>query len=263
MDSKTEEIRRRVPNRIVLKLSGRHMGLGERAFEPSVLWPVCCEILAAQKKGIQIAIVGGGGNIARGKPLVDNIRVLAEAHGLSVNAESADALGMLATLLNGVFMKIVFDTLRAPFRLVCAFETPELRGLECELFDPDKQREQLEAGEIVIIAGGMGIPGITTDTAAMRRALQLDASRVVKATRAKGIFSGDPYDPDRKFDPTFFPNITCTRIRELGLRGVLDKEAVDEMVEHSIPLQVFDGFASGHITRALNGEHIGTLVEPI
>jgi len=235
--------------RTLLKLSGEGLaGGGSGTTPPSVLEPdllqgVAQELSEVHALGVQLGVVVGGGNIIRG--------VSAAAAGME--RSQADAMGMLASVINALALQDALERHGAPARVLSAIG---LAGLT-ERFSRRRAIGHLEAGRIVVFAGGTGHPYFTTDTAAALRAAEIGAEVILKATRVDGVYDADPArDPDaRRYD-----RVSFAEALERGL-GIMDQTALALCRENGLPIRVFDMRVRGNIRRAASGEAVGTLVE--
>lgn len=229
--------------RILLKLSGEAlMGEQQYGIDPVRLNAYAEEVAAAMKKGAQVAIVIGGGNIFRGlqgasqgmdRVQGDYMGMLATVINSMALQSALTSVGIKASLLSGVFIDRVADSMSGP-----------------------KAIALLEAGHVVLIAGGTGNPFFTTDTAAALRAVEIKADVILKGTRVDGIYTADPEkDPKAvKFD-----HITYEQVYEKQLK-VMDLTAFTLCWENKLPILVFDMNTAGNLLKVLNGDPIGTIV---
>ncbi len=236
--------------RTLLKLSGEGLagGGGSGTTPPSVIGPdllrgVAEELRGVHALGIQLGVVVGGGNIIRG--------LAAAAAGME--RSQADAMGMLASAINALALQDALERVGVPTRVLSAIG---LAGV-AERFSRRRAIRHLEAGRIVVFAGGTGHPYFTTDTAAALRAAEIGAEVVLKATRVDGVYDADPArDPDaRRYD-----RMTFAEAIERGL-GIMDQTALALCRENGLPIRVFDMRVPGNVRRAVSGEAVGTLVE--
>lgn len=228
--------------RVVIKIGGEAFSKNRSDwFNISALNFLAEEIRMAYSLCSQIVIVPGGGNLARGKELIN----------LGLDRRTADQNGMLATCLNGVNLRTVLEKKGLPVRLQTAIEM-KLIG---EPHIPLRTQSHLEKGRVVIIAGGLGIPEFTTDTAAVVRASEIKADVILKATNVMGIFERDPncYDNSK-----FFPAMTFEKVNALKIK-VFDPTDIAKAQEASIPIIVFQ-ITAGNLAAVLKGEPIGTLI---
>lgn len=234
-----EDARRRV----LLKLSGSTFaGKSGRPFDGSAIAFIADELREACRTPVQMAVVVGGGNIIRG----------AQFCPTGPGRISADYAGMLATVVNTLVLHDRLQKLDVPVSHYCAFAVPHM----AEAFQPDRCVGDLEAGKVVLLAGGTGNPLLTTDTAAVLRAVEISADLVLKATRVAGVYSSDP---ERNPDAEIFERISFSELLERKL-AAMDLTAVSFCLEHSLPVRVFNYAVQGNIRRAAAGEPIGTLI---
>ena len=231
--------------RVLLKLSGEAVsGEGEFGINAGALRATTAAIATAAQAGMQIAVVPGGGNIVRGASLADD--------GL-ITRESADQMGMLGTIINGVALTHAIKEAGAPATLLSA---AEVRGI-APLYSTNEAEHALNHGSVVVLAAGTGQPFFTTDTGSALRAAQLRCDAILKATKVDGVYSADP-----KTDPNAerFEAISMADAVERKLR-VTDLTALTMCEEHGIDLVVFDFNAEGSLDRVLKGDNsVGTRV---
>jgi len=231
------------PRRVLLKLSGGvFAGAAQAPFDDQAIGYIASELADAHRDCSQIAVVLGGGNIIRGA------RMAREGAGRI----SADYAGMLATVLNALVLRQRLSELGVPVVHYGAF--PVVRMID--VFEPARAVRDLEAGHIVLLAGGTGNPFFTTDTAAALRAMEVGADLLLKATRVEGVYSADP-EKDRRAE--LFQTITYRQVLERRL-GVMDLSAISLCMQKGLPVRVFDYSVPGNIRRAIAGEPIGTLI---
>ena len=231
-------------HRILLKLSGEALaGKQGYGFEPTALKTVCAQIAEIGRRGVQVAIVVGGGNIFRG--------LAASAQGM--DRVTADHMGMLATIINGLALKDVLNGIGIGAQVYSARGVDEI----VRPFDRDDALRHLEAGDIVVFTGGTGNPFFSTDSAASLRAAQIEADAVLKGTKVDGVYDGDPVkNPTaKKFDV-----ITYTEVLSRGLK-VMDATAIAMCRDNGIPIRVFNLTIEGELLRVINGEPVGTIVK--
>jgi uridylate kinase len=230
--------------RILLKLSGEAlMGAQSYGIDTLVAESVAREIKAIYDLGIEIAIVVGGGNIFRG---------VSKSAG-NMDRGSADYIGMLATVMNGVVLQDALDRIEVPTRVMSAIDIPEL----AEPFIRRRAMRHLEKNRVVIFAAGTGNPYFTTDSAAALRALEIKAEVIFKATKVDGIYTEDPFiNPNA----TRFETISYQEVLEKQLK-VMDSSAISLCMDNKLPIMVFNMKESGNIIKAVKGDlSIGTLV---
>lgn len=218
--------------------------MGERQYgiDPKRLAEYAQEIKQVVDKGIEVAIVIGGGNIFRGLAGASN----------GMDRVQADYMGMLATAINGLALQSALETADIQTRLLTAIKMEQV----AEPFIKRRAVRHLEKGRVVIFGGGTGNPYFTTDTAAVLRAIEVSADVILKGTRVDGIYSADP-----EKDPTAtkFENITFKDVMAKGLK-VMDMTAFTLSEENKLPIIVFDMNKEGNLMKLLSGEKIGTKV---
>ena len=230
--------------RILLKLSGEVLG-GEsgEGFDWEVIDRICGSIKTLRSAGVQVAVVVGGGNILRGRQVPRE----------RLDRNSADYMGMLATVMNGLVMLRHLQRIGLNARLFSALEVPQV----ADLYRIDDVKSALEKGEVAILAGGTGHPHFTTDTGAALRAAELGADVVLKGTNVEGVYTSDPHkDPDARL----IKRISYKEVIEKGL-GVMDLTAVSLCMNAGIPVKVFSILDPSNIVRVCFDESIGTLIE--
>ncbi len=232
------------PNRVLLKLSGESLTIpGQFGICPDELAFIAGEIAKAHESGGQIAIVVGGGNIIRGAQLA------ATGH---IDQSTADYMGMLGTVINGLALKEALGARGVQARVQSAINLPAV----AEPFIRARAIRHLEKGRVVILSAGTGNPFFTTDTCASLRGIELGAHVLLKATKVDGIYDKDP----RKHpDASRFGSLTFGEALERQL-GVMDLTAMTMCMEHKLPVVVFDYKTPGNIAKAIAGQAIGTRV---
>jgi uridylate kinase len=227
----------------MLKLSGEAFaGTSSFGIDPQVVSYIAEEIQGVYELGIQVAVVVGGGNIFRG--------LAASSRGM--DRASADYMGMLATVINGLALQNSLEKLGVNTRVQTAIEMKEI----AEPFIRRRAIRHLEKGRVVIFVGGTGNPYFTTDTAAALRAIEVGADVILKATRVNGIYSADPLKvPDAvKFEELSYIEVLNRKL------GVMDSTAVSLCMDNSFPIVVFNLLEKGGLLRLMMGEKVGTLV---
>jgi uridylate kinase len=229
--------------RVVLKLSGEALA-GEQGYgiSPKVVDRLTDELLALHELGAELGLVIGGGNIVRG--------TTASQEGM--DRVSADYMGMLATIINALALQDLLERKGVDTRVMTAIRMEAL----AEPYIRRRALRHLEKRRVVIFAGGTGNPYFSTDTAAVLRAIEIDAHLLIKATKVEGIYSADP-----KKDPNaeFIPHLTYHDVLARDLK-VMDAAAVSLCRENDLPLVVLNINQSGALAGALRGEKRGTLV---
>ncbi|MGH7132296.1 MAG: UMP kinase [Phycisphaerales bacterium] len=234
--------------RVLLKLSGESLGGstgagGGQGLDPKEIELIGREVKAAYDTGVQLAIVIGGGNFIRGAQLAN----LGKIH-----QATADHMGMLATIINGLALREGLKAAGIDCRVMSAIEVRAV----AEPFIRGRANRHLEKGRVLILVAGTGNPFCTTDTCAALRAMELDCQVILKATKVDGIYTADPKkDPAaKKFDEITFADAIAKDLR------VMDMTAFTMCQEKNLPIVVFDYRTPGNIQRVAKGEKIGTLV---
>jgi uridylate kinase len=230
--------------RILLKLSGEAL-MGDKQFgiDNSRLVQYAQEIKAVWEKGVEVAIVIGGGNIFRG--------VQAEQGGME--RTQGDYMGMLATMINSMALQSALESAGVPTRLQSAIEMKQI----CEPFIKRRAVRHLEKNRVVIFGAGTGNPFFTTDTAASLRAIEIESDVVLKGTRVDGIYTADP---EKDPSATKYDTVTFNEVYEKGL-NVMDMTAFTLCNENKLPIIIFDMNKEGNLLKLVSGENIGTKVE--
>lgn len=229
--------------RILLKLSGEAL-MGDRQYgiDPNRLKEYAKEIKAVTQKGIELAIVIGGGNIFRG--------VAGASNGM--DRVQGDHMGMLATCINGLALQSALEDEGVYTRLQTAIQIKEM----AEPYIKRKAIRHLEKGRVVIFGAGTGNPYFTTDTAAVLRAIEINADAILKGTRVDGIYTADP---EKDKTAIKFDTITYKDVLNKGLK-VMDMTAFTLSEENKLPIIVFDMNTNGNLLKLVSGEQIGTIV---
>jgi uridylate kinase len=231
--------------RVILKLSGESLadggGRGISSEEAAV---IAKQIGRAQQSGCQIAIVIGGGNILRGAQFSSGTSLVQPA--------TAHYMGMLATVINSLAMQDTLESLGLQTRVMSAIPIEKI----AETFIRRRAIRHLEKGRIVILAGGIGNPFVTTDTAAAQRALELDADVVLKATRVDGVYSEDP---EKNPHAVLYDSLSYRDVVSKNLK-VMDATAIALCSEHAKPILVFNFKKDGNIVKAISGATVGTWI---
>lgn len=229
--------------RVVLKLSGEALA-GEQGFgiSPPVVDRLTDEIRSLHNMGVSIGLVIGGGNIVRGT----------QASAQGMDRVSADYMGMLATIINALAVQDLLERKGVDTRVLTAIRMEAL----AEPYIRRRALRHLEKGRVVIFAGGTGNPYFSTDTAAVLRAIEVDADVLIKATKVSGVYTADPKkDPSAEFIPQLsFQDVLA---RELQ---VMDAAAVSLCKDNDLPIIVLNIHEQGAVAAALRGEPMGTLV---
>jgi uridylate kinase len=229
--------------RVLLKLSGEAL-MGEQQFgvDPAVFTRIARDVGEQQRLGVETAIVIGGGNIFRG--------LAASARGM--DRATADYMGMLGTVINGLALQDALEQQNVVTRVVTAIE---MRAV-AEPFIRRRAIRHLEKGRVVIFAAGTGNPYFTTDTAAALRAMEIRAEVILKGTKVDGVYSADPF-----VDPTAtkYGTISYLQVLERQLR-VMDATAISLCMDNRLPIVVFNLRQPGSIRQVVMGEPVGTTV---
>jgi uridylate kinase len=230
--------------RILLKLSGESlMGDKQYGIDNERVKQYAEDIKAVHDKGLEIAIVIGGGNIFRG--------LSAEKSGM--DRAQADYMGMLATVINSMALQDALEKVGIKTRLLTAIKMEQI----CEPFIRRRAVRHLEKGRVVIFGAGTGNPYFTTDSAAALRAIEIKADVVLKGTRVDGIYTADP---EKDVTATKFEQISFREVYDKGL-NVMDMTAFTLCEENQLPIIVFDMNKHGNFMKIASGEPIGTLVK--
>ncbi|MDQ6846208.1 MAG: UMP kinase [Candidatus Dormibacteraeota bacterium] len=234
-----------VYSRVVLKLSGEAL-LGNQStygIHHGTVRRIAEEIGMVHARGVEIAVVIGGGNIVRGME--------ASAHGM--DRVAGDYMGMLATVINALALRDALERLDIQTRVQSAIAMQQV----AEPFIPRRAIRHLEKGRVVILAAGTGNPFFTTDTTAALRAAEIGADVLLKATKVDGIYTADPLkDPNA----TRLHHLSYMEVLNRGLE-VMDNTALTLCMDNATPIVVFDLLAEGSIERVVLGEDIGTRVD--
>ncbi|KAH7671305.1 Uridylate kinase protein [Dioscorea alata] len=230
--------------RVLLKVSGEALaGDHKENIDPKITMAIAREVASVTRLGIEVAIVVGGGNIFRGASW-------AGCSGL--DRSSADYIGMLATVMNAIFLQATMESIGIPTRVQTAFRMSEV----AEPYIRRRAVRHLEKGRVVIFAAGTGNPFFTTDTAAALRCAEINAEVVLKATNVDGV-----YDEDPKMNPNarLLDNLSYLDVTTKDL-SVMDMTAITLCQENNIPVVVFNINKPGNIAKAIIGERVGTLI---
>jgi uridylate kinase len=229
--------------RILLKLSGEAlMGGRQYGIDPERLSEYAKDIKEAIGQGIQIAIVIGGGNIFRGVSGASN----------GMDRVQGDHMGMLATVINGLALQSALENEGVATRLQSAIKINEV----AEPFIRRRAIRHLEKGRVVIFGGGTGNPYFTTDSAAVLRAIEIEADVIIKGTRVDGIYSADP---EKDSSASKYSSISFEDVLKKGLK-VMDTTAFTLSQENELPIIVFNMNKKGNLNKIIVGEQIGTTV---
>lgn len=231
--------------RVLLKLSGEQFaGSKEFGIDPEFIDRLAKELAETVKAtGVQLTVIVGGGNIMRG----------ATVEGSGIELATGHYMGMLATIINGMALVDILEQNHVPARLQTRLKADSV----AEPYIRRRGLRHLEKGRVVVVAGGTGNPYVTTDTAAVSTALELDCEVVLKATKVDGVYDKDPRkhdDAKKHAELSFEQVITDPHI------NVMDNAAISMAMDHKLPIIVFDLLTHGNIRRVISGEAIGTIV---
>ncbi|MEQ9590967.1 MAG: UMP kinase [Cyclobacteriaceae bacterium] len=230
--------------RVLLKLSGESLQGSKKStnIDPAMLEQYTEEIKELKEKGVEIAIVIGGGNIFRG----------GQADTLGIDRVQGDYMGMLATVINGMALQSALERHGLYTRLMAGIKMEQV----CEPFIRRRAIRHLEKGRIVIFGAGIGNPYFTTDSTASLRAIEVQADVVLKGTRVDGVYSKDP---EKFTDATRYEKLSFQEAYEKNL-NIMDMTAFTLCMENNLPIIVFDVNKKGNLLKIVNGEHTGTLI---
>ncbi len=230
--------------RVLLKLSGEALGSPEtgHGIDPDAVNKVARQVAHVARIGVEVAVVVGGGNILRG----------AEFSRIGAGRASADHMGMLGTVINGLALSEAIEQAGVDSRVLTAIDISSV----AEPFVRRRALSHMERGRVVVLGGGTGNPFFTTDTAAALRATELDCEVVLKATKVDGVYDSDP---KKNADAKRYEQLSYLDVLNRQL-GVMDSTAIALCQESRLPVIVFDLFEEGNIERAVKGEPIGTTI---
>ncbi len=230
-----------------MKLSGESFcNPGQLGIDGPALESIAERIAEICKMGPQVAIVVGGGNFLRGESFSQTSHI---------PRNTADYMGMLATIINGCALQETLEKIGQPTRVLSAIAVPAM----CEPFIRRRAFHHLDRGRVAILAGGTGNPFFTTDTCAALRAAELDADLLIKATKVEGVYSDDP---KKNADAELFDELSYDQVLTKKLR-ILDHAAVSLCSNNNIPIVVLNIFEKGNITKAICGQRVGTLIHSL
>lgn len=229
--------------RILIKLSGEVMtGEGAAGIEPAIIGGLAEEIKELKELRVEMAVVVGGGNFVRG----------AQTAGDDIERVTADQLGMLATIMNGLAMRDVLEKQGVPTSVQSAVAV----GTMVTPYVHAHALRDLDEGKVLIFVGGTGNPYFTTDTTASLRALEIGAEIILKGTKVDGVYDSDPVENSKavKFNHISYQEVLKRRLR------VMDATAISLCMDHQLPLVVFNIGVRGNMRRIILGEKEGTLI---
>ena len=232
-------------NRVLVKLSGEALIAPDGYWlNPQTLTTLAEDLVAASKAGYELAVVIGGGNVIRGAKV--------GAAGW-IDRATADAMGMLATVMNSIALESAIEDRGAAARTMSAVAMPTI----CETYARQPALHHLKKQRIVVLGGGTGNPFFTTDTAAALRALEIHADAILMAKNGvEGVFDSDPAENP---DAVFIPELTHLEAIERGLK-IMDSTALSLCMDHDVPIHVFNMGVPGNMGRIVAGEKVGTIV---
>ncbi|MHC5209477.1 MAG: UMP kinase [Planctomycetota bacterium] len=228
---------------VLIKLSGEALADGGSGLCRKAIDLISEQIAEVARSGCRLAVVVGGGNILRGHELSGTVSVRA----------TADQMGMLATMINGLALMDGLERNDCAARLMSAVAAHQI----CEPFIRRRAIRHQEKGRVIVLAGGTGNPFFTTDTTAALRASELECDVVLKATRVDGVYDSDP---ERNAGAQRFDRLSYRDVIDRRL-GVMDMTAITMCMDHDLPIRVFDVMTPGNLARVVAGEEIGTLVD--
>ncbi|HOD81911.1 MAG TPA: UMP kinase [Phycisphaerae bacterium] len=231
-------------NRVLIKLSGETLcRRGEGGLAAERLAAVAGQVVAVARLGVQVGLVIGGGNFLRGRDLADQDHI---------RKPTADAMGMLATVMNALALR---DVIQSSGTDAVVFTATAMPGV-CPTYTAASARRALETGQVGLFAGGTGNPFFTTDTAAALRAAEIGADVLFKATKVDGVYDSDPVtNPNaRKFDRLSYQEALDRRL------GIMDMTAFALCMDHGIPIVVLRLFQDDSLMRAVRGQDVGTRI---
>lgn len=231
--------------RVVLKITGEALNGDGQVYSPTALDFLANEIRSIHKD-VELVIVIGGGNLVRGSYLTKNFQT---------QSGVADHIGMTATIMNALMIEDFLQRKGMETRLMSSISAKQV----AEDFLFKRAIRHLQKGRIVILAGGTGNSGVTTDTAAVMRASDLSADIILKGTKVDGVYDKDPVQYS---DAIFFPKLKCHDFLTKGISGILDRTAITQAETKLKKILVFNLFKEGNLRRIIEGEEIGTLIHP-
>lgn len=229
--------------RIVLKISGEVIkGFNKLSYENDILKNIIQEVKELILQGVEISIVIGGGNLFRGSSLSK----------MDINRVTADYIGMLSTVINGLFLKDLFNKINVP---VCLMSSVLIHNM-CNTYNLDKAKMLLSKSVVVIFCGGMGHPYFTTDSAACLKAIETQSDIILKGTTVDGVYSKDPkyYNDVILYNKLSYNDILSQELK------VMDLTAFILARDHKIPICIFNIYTKNVLKKILQGYKIGTMV---
>lgn len=237
-----DQLQKPLYRRVILKLSGEALQTSSLGIDPNKLMSISNEIANVIQLGVEVAIVIGGGNVIRG---VDLSR-------MHFDRITADQMGMLATVINGLALREAFERQSISTAILSAIAIPGL----VDFYDRAKAKTLLNDGKVVIFVGGTGNPLVTTDSAAALRGIEMGADIVIKATKVDGVFSSDPL---KNPNAERFTHLTYDTVINERL-GVMDLNAILLCKDHRLPLRVFNMSNPDALKQIILGNDVGTFI---
>lgn len=229
--------------RVLLKLSGEALkGKFHSGIDADTVFYLVEQVQQLHLSGVEVGIVIGGGNFFRG----------VGSYASWMNRKSADYIGMMSTMMNGVALREAFEHHQIPCAL---FSALPLEGV-IDRYDYRAVQDALSSKKVVIFSGGTGHPFFSTDTAAALRGHEIDAQALIKVTKVDGVYDSDP---EKNPDAKRIEQLTYLEVLEKDLR-VMDATSISFCREYNIPIMVLDVKQPGHLMRAVQGERVGTLI---
>jgi len=229
--------------RVLLKITGEALKMNSQSFNEQAVDFLSNEIQSVYKK-VDLAIVIGGGNVVRGKDLLQRF---------PISAATADQIGMIATIMNALLLRDYLQKRKIETRVMSTIQAHQL----AEDYIIQRAIRHLEKGRIIIIAGGTGRSGVTTDTAAVLSALDIQANIIMKGTKVNGIYDSDPIiNPRAKL----LKSLTYDEFLKRNLSGILDQAAVAQAKMNKLPILVFNIFRKGNLLKACQGRVKGSII---
>ncbi|HSX47130.1 MAG TPA: UMP kinase [Patescibacteria group bacterium] len=230
--------------KVLLKISGEQLaGKFDSGFDAELAGWLADQIKEVASKGIQVVIMVGGGNLVRGAQIAGN----------GIQRVTADHMGMLATMINALALTDIFEAHNVKTRCLSNIYAEQV----AEHFVHRLANKHLEKGRVVVVAGGIGRPYFTTDTAAVSLALELDCDAVLKATKVDGVYDKDPA---KNTDAKKMDKVSYEQAVSDGAIAVMDKAAMGLALEQKMPIVVFDAMKPGNILAACEGQSVGTTI---
>jgi uridylate kinase len=239
----TVEVQKPRYSRILIKLSGEAlMGFQTFGVDPEVMGKIARQIVEVHQLGVEIAIVVGGGNIVRGVKVSE----------AGFDRATGDYMGMLATMINALALQSALEKEGVFTRVLSAIQMSEV----AEPFIRRRAIRHLEKKRVVILAAGTGNPYFSTDTAAVLRAMEVQAEVILKATKVDGVFDSDPAENE---NAKLLKKVTYFQVLEMGLK-VMDSTAISLCMDHGLPIVVFNLRKEGNIKEAVLGREVGSVI---